>query len=237
MKGDRGRQKKSKTSGQVRVFQSMRSRISGLFHANQPENKLIDYVVDTVEPKLKWVKGYRKRLQEPLQVCLEHCRSIVAQLPGPIYLRRSGYSEDPLIKAAFVGSNRIEDLLDRVDRTTSQNTLSGKERFALLTMTSTEKTIYGRKKQGDMIVGDAAMRAITFTDHTIVGLATTLANSKEAVEKFSLEIIAEATARELSERRTRLVDLRQRQERLRAMNKMFGGANGCANLKLTSKEG
>ena len=74
-----------------------------------------------------------------------------------------------------------------------------------------------------MIVGDAAMRTINFTDHNLVGLATTLTNSRKALEKYSLEIIAEATARQLSEIRTKLVDLRQRQEWLRAMNKMLGG--------------
>jgi hypothetical protein len=222
MKGDRVRQTQSMIPEQMTVFRSMLSRLGGWFHANQPEDELIDYVVNTVEPKLKQVRGYRKRLQKPLQICREHCRAMVAEIPGPIYLKRTGYSDDPVIQAVFAGSDRIEDLLDRADKTASQTALSGTERVALLTMKSTEKTIFGTKKQGDMIVGDAAMRSITFTNHNLVGLATTLANSREALEKYSLEIIVEATARELSEIRTKLVDLRQRQEWLRAMNKMFG---------------
>lgn len=226
MQGERVSQKQSKASEPMGFLRSMLSRLRGQFQADQPENELIDYLVTTIEPKLKQVRGYRKRLQEPLRICREHCRAMVDQIPGPIHLKQSGYHDDPVIKAAFAGSDRIEDLLDRVERTTSQTDFSGPERVALLTMTSTEKTIFGSKKQGNMLIADAAMRSITFNDHNIVGLATTLAHSKEALEKFCLEIIAEAAARELSEIRTKLVDLRQRKEWLRAMNKMFGGENG-----------
>lgn len=226
MQGERVSQKQSIASEPMGFLRSMLSRLGGRFHVNQPENELIDYLVTTVEPKLKQVRGYRKRLQEPLQVCREHCKAMVAQIPGPIYLKRSAYYDDPVIKAAFAGSDRIEDLLDRVEKTTSQTALTGADRVALLTMTSTERTIFGSKRHGNMLIADAAMRSITFTDHNMVGLATTLADSREALEKFCLEIIVEAAARELSEIRTRLVDLRQRKEWLRAMNKMFGGGNG-----------
>ena len=211
-------------------MRTMLNRIGRLFHGNKPENELINYAVDTIEPKLKQVRGYQKKLQGPLQVCREHCRTIVDKIPGPIHLKGPEFCDNPLLKAAFSTSDRFEELLNRADRTTSQTILSGAERVGLLTMTSREKIIFGTKKQGDMIIGDAAMRSIDFTDHNIVGLATTLASSKEALEKYTLDIIVEAAARQLSEIRTKLVDLRQRQEWLRAMDKMFGGRGvgmGC----------
>ncbi len=215
MKSDRGEKK-----------QSIRNRLGRFFHGNQPENELIDHIVQTIEPKLKLVRGYRKRLLQPTRVCREHCRAIVARIPGPFRLKRTGHCDDPVIKAAFAGSDQIINVLDRANRAQSHPAVSGTDGVALLTMTSREKTIFGRKKLGDMIIGDAAMRSINFTDHNIVGLATTLDESIEALEKYSLDIIAEATARKLSEIRTRLVDLRQRKEQLRAMNKMFGGGKG-----------
>lgn len=222
MKGARVRQEQNMASEKMGIFRSIWSRIGGWHHASEPEDELIDYVINTVEPKLKRVKGYRKRLREPLQICRGHCRAMVTEIPGPITVGGPGYCDDPFIRAAFTGSDRIEDLLDRADGTASQAILSGTKRVALLTMTSREKTIFGRKRLGDMIVGDAAMRTVNFTDHNIVGLATTLASSRKALEKYILEVITGAAARELSEIRTKLVDLRQRQEWLRTMNKMFG---------------
>ncbi len=228
MISDRGRQGQSKTSTPRPAIRSVLSHLKGLLSSDSDplEDELIDYVIKTVEPKLKQVRGYRKRLQKPLQICREHCKAIVTEIPGPIHLNKSGYYEDPVIKAAFAGSERIEDVLVRAKGAPSQTSLLGTKRVALLTMTSTEKTLFMRKKQGEMVVGDVAMRAITFTDHNVVGLTTTLGASIEELERFCLEIIVEAVARELSEMRTRLVDLRERQERLRAMNKMFGGTKG-----------
>lgn len=194
--------------------------------SNGPEDELIDDVVNVIEPKLKQVKGYRQRLKEPLEICREHCRTMVADIPGPIPLKRNGHGNDPFIRAAFTKSELLEDLLDQADHSLYQTPLAGTERVALLTMTSRERTIFGRKQFGNMMVADAAMRAVTFTDHTIVGLSTTLESSQKALEKHALDILAEAAARELSEVRTRLVDLGQRQEWLKAMGKMFG--NGSA---------
>ncbi len=211
-------------------FRSVYSRFMRWFGDDKPETELIDYVITTVEPKLKRVKNYKKRLQEPLKRCRGHCRSMVEEIPGPIYIQGSGNSDNPVIKAIFSGSEGITSLLQRIDENTPKLALTGNRRVALVTMTSREKTIFGRKKKGNMIVADAAMRAITFYDHNIVGLAGTLIDSKEELENFCLEIIAEATARELSEIRTKLVDLRQRKERLCAMQKMFGdnsGGMGC----------
>ncbi len=222
MKFDQAQKKDDDPSKKIGVLRSLLSRFGWRSKHDKPENTQIDYLVNTIEPRLKNVRGYRKRLNEPLKICLEHCKEIVNEIPGPIHLQRSKYYDNPLIKAAFVGSNRIEFLLDRANGNTSQPELSGKHRVALLSMRSKEKTLYGSQIKGNMIIGDTAMRAITFTDHNLVGLATTLENSKTELEKYCLEIIAEAAARELSEIRTRLVDLRQRQERLRAMKKLFG---------------
>lgn len=199
-------------------------------NSGQTEDELVEYFVRTIEPKLKEVRGYQKILQDPLQLCREHCRTMIDEIPGPIYIKRKSRNDDPFINAAFAQPERIGELLVQADLSTASSALAGDKRVALLTMVSNEKTIFGRKQQGDMIVGDAAMRTITFTDHNIVGLGSDLEASKNALERLSLEIIAEAVARELSEIRTKLVDLQERRERLRAMNKMFGGSYGKGSV-------
>ena len=215
------------------IFHSMRSRIEGWLNNSDrdPENELIDYVVDIIEPKLKQVRNYRERLREPLTMCRGHCRAMVSEIPGPIKLKRNGHGGDPLIKAAFSKSELLDNLLNQADLLKTSASLSGTDRVALLTMASRERTIFGRKQLANMMVADAAMRAITFTDHNIVGLSTTVADSRKALEKHSLDILAEAAARKLSEARTTLVDLNQRQQSLRAMEKMFGAGTrpsmGC----------
>ncbi len=209
---------------------SISDRLTKWYRDRQTDKQLIEYVVETVEPKIRTVSGYRKRLRIPLQICLQHCKSMVAQIPGPIHLKRSNYYIDSLIKAAFVGSTKIEDLLASPEAQMPQLKPSDAQQFALLTMTSTEKTIFGPKKQGDMIVGDAAMQTITFTDHKIVGLGATLESSRNELEKLSLEVIAEAAARQLAARKSHLAELRHQHESLRAMSRMFGGGSRARSV-------
>ena len=209
---------------------SISDRLTKWYRDRQTEKQLIEYVVETVEPKIRTVSGYRKRLRNPLQNCLQHCKAMVAQIPGPIHLKRSNYFLDPLIKAAFVGSTKIEDLLASSEVQRPQHNFSDSERFALLTMTSTEKTIFGPKKQGEMIVVDAPMQTVTFTDHKIVGLGTTLESSRDELERLSLEVIAEAAARQLAARKSHHAELRQQHERLRAMARMFGGGSRARSV-------
>ena len=210
------------------ILHSILNHIDGWLHPSGPENEFIDAIVDIIEPKLKFARGYRNRLREPLEICRKHCHEMVSGIPGPIKLNRNGQSNDPLIRAAFPKSELLVALLNQANNLVSSTQLSGTDRVALLTMTSREKTIFGRKQVGNMSIGDAAMRAVTFTDHAIVGLSDSLTNSKEALETHALDIIAEAAARHLSEIRTRVVDLNERQERLRAIEKMFGSATGAS---------
>jgi hypothetical protein len=193
-----------------------------LIRTSDPDHELVDYAVNIIEPNLKLAKNYHTRLREPLKICRAHCRALVAEIPGPIKLRRNGNRGDPFIRAAFTKAEQLEELLNRADQVTSSAPLSGTQRVALLTMTSKERTIFGTRRMGDMVVGDAAMRAVTFTDHTIVGLSSNLASSREALEQYTFDILIEAAAKQLSEIRTRLVDLNQRQQWLRTMGKMFG---------------
>lgn len=230
MEGYQKTKNKGISLGRKGVVRSLFTRFSKMFQSSLPEDKLIDYVVNTVEPRLKEVKGYRQRLQVVLRGCRGHCRAMVAEIPGPVMLKTTAYRDEPVIKASFTGPEPIEKLLTRAADSPLEHDSSRPLRVGLLTMRSTEKKIFGRKKQGEMILGDVAMRSINFTEHNLVGLAATLAESRKSLEKLSLEIIAEAAARELSEIRTRLVDLRQRQERLRAMRKMFGGDGTGAGM-------
>ena len=190
------------------------------------DRAFIEAIAEIIEPKIKQVHGYRKRLQIPLAVCQEHSRKIVAGIPGPIYLKHPGDYTDPLINAAFVGPEKLEDLLSKTESSRLQEGgLPGPERVALLTMTRTDRTITGRSKHDDMLVGDERLTSITFSDHKIVGMAETLEASRKQLEEYILEIIADSASHELAAHRTDLEEVRQRREKLRAMWEMFGGAN------------
>lgn len=165
------------------------SRLRQWYSDHRAHRELTEHVVEKIDPQLRWVRGYRKRLRIPLQTCRDHCRKIVESLPGPIELEPPGYDTHPVIKAAFRGTGKIEPLLRQAEAEIDNSEHQGMRRIALLSMVHSSKEMFGRKQNGAMQLGEERMVAITFVDHKIVGLATSLEVSREKLEKVVFELI------------------------------------------------
>jgi hypothetical protein len=186
------------------------------------EKELIEHVVETVEPKIRLASGYRKHLGKPVQICLDYCRKMVEEIPGPIALKKSDYDADPLIHAVFIGAPvTLRDLIRQQEKSSNLPQSEGLERFAILTMVQKETTVFGPKNDGGMIIQDARMKSLTFSDHKIVGLATSLDSSRNKLANVCFEMILGAVSKELAAKRTDIRELHEHLERLRAMSHIF----------------
>ncbi len=192
-------------------------------HERHLENEVLDHLVDTVDPQMKKVRGHRDKLREPLTICKSYGNDLVATIPGPILADRKKWSASPQLKALFAGSENPEQLLAVEPDSESAN-------YLLLTMTRTEKTIFGRQKSGEMVVGDAAMKTVTFTDHEVFPLGSTETEAREALEQLSIENIILIASRKLVAVLEEFSDLHQQKSSLKAMSKMFGGAGRSHNV-------
>ena len=192
-------------------------------HERQLENEVLDHLVETVDPQMKKVRGHRNKLREPLAICKEYGDNLVATIPGPILADHGKWSATPQLKALFAGAENAEQLLTADAGADPVN-------YLLLTMTRSEKTIFGRKKRGEMVVGDAKMTSVTFTDHKVFPLGATETEARAALEQLSIETIILTASRKLVEVLAELSDLHQQQSNLKAMSKMFGGAGRSHNV-------
>ncbi|WP_136809856.1 hypothetical protein [Desulfosediminicola flagellatus] len=202
------------------------SWIKTWYNERQLEKKLVEHVVETVDPKIRLASGYRSQLLEPIEVCLQHSESMVASIPGPIYLNPSDYDADPLIHAAFIGSPvSLKELIEKQDSTLISPESAEHEMFALLTMSKRETTVFGPKLQGDVLIQDAQMQSVTFSDHKLVSLATSLESSREQLTHFCFEMILESISSEIAAKRTDIGELHEHLKRLQAMSNIFSGDN------------
>lgn len=188
----------------------------------QAAREMADWAVDIIDPSIKSIRGYRKRIIPQLLRCQEHCANIVAQIPGPIPLEAANYSSSPLIKAAFQDRKAIATILRLAEAQQISPDEKEKTRVALLTMTHSESEFFGTSRIGQMVVGDARMKAVTFSDHKVVGIATTIEDSLQQLEKVIFDVIIESASHEISDRRADLGELREKREKLKAMLKLFG---------------
>jgi Mg2+ and Co2+ transporter CorA len=184
--------------------------------------KSIDEVVEITDPKIRLANRYRKTLVPSVEKAIQYCNDLVVSLPGPVRLHQKTYYDDPLVKALFRSVEELEALLQQARNAAAPDD-DGQELFALLTMTKTETIIYGHKQQGEMLLSDVPMRAVTFIEHRVVAPASDLQATKTRLEQRSLEILASVAMEKIASLKLNLTELRQRRERLNAMHRILAG--------------
>ena len=156
-----------------------------------------------------------------METAVTYCDHLVKSLPGPVRLHRSSYHDDPLVKALFLSPDEMENILQNARNTEIPGT--GQEIFALLTMSKTEKTVYGHKQQGEMTLRDVAMQAVTFIDHRVVAPTADLQATETQLQQRSLEILASVAMEKIASFRANLAELRERRARLSSMHRILSG--------------
>lgn len=131
----------------------------------------VDHAVAAVDPLLKTVPDYARRLAPGVEQALAYCADIAARIPGPFEISRAAFSSDPLVHALFGSADDIETMLAGSqcvrDHLVSIHTSLGGQCCALLGMRHREKAGYGARLAGGMVRFDEPQKALYFTDHTV----------------------------------------------------------------------
>lgn len=181
----------------------------------------IEEVVEIADPVLRLADCYRRVLRPSVATAVAYCAELVRVLPGPVRLHPPGYFDDPLVKAVFRSADELEIVLRNARNPEPAGT--GGEVFALLLMDRTEKTIFGPSRQGDVVLNDVAMQAVTFTNHRIVAQAPDLEATVSLLQQRILEVLAGVAMEKIASLKSQLAELRERRERLGSMYRILCG--------------
>ena len=197
----------------------------------QELNAAIELVVDVADSDIRRVGKYQRGLRDAVTAAMGYCSTLVDDLPGPILLSRSSYHADPLVKAVFISDDQMMEILRlALNKGASSGEVQGDEWFALLSMLRTERTIYGREQQGDMMVADVARQTVNFTDHRIVALSPELAATKEKLRNRALEVLATLAMEKIMTIRGKIAVLRERKVHLQSMRRILKGRHHTMDL-------
>jgi hypothetical protein len=140
-------------------------------------NDAIDHLIDGIDPNMRLVIGYKKKLAEAVNTALSYIDRLVDQIPGPVEFNKRAFGTDPQVNALFA---TVSD----VQKTFSQNeTLSTffddnmhvnvDASFALMCMEKKENAGFGMQLEGDLIKKDVSQVTVNFFGHNILSPAAT----------------------------------------------------------------
>ena len=202
----------------------LRGAVNALSRKRQREldlRRAIEDVVEIADPLIRLAHRYRRTLGPSVATAMAYCDEMVRVIPGPVRLHPNSYYDDPLVKAVFRSAEEMEIVLRNARNPDPPGT--GEEIFALLLMDRTEKTILGASRQGEVVMNNVPMQAVTFSNHRIVARAADRQATVTLLKQRILEVLAGVAMERIAAFKANLTELRERRQRLGSMYRILCG--------------
>lgn len=161
--------------------------------------------VDAVDPLLKTVSAYERRLAPVAVAALDHCASLAAEVPGPLDIDPQSFGSDPMVRAMFATP---DDLVAMLGRSRAVREMFGgggplgvDTCYGLLGMRQRVKAVSGTVVRGEVVQHDVPQRLLYFTTHTLNILAPGHAALRERLREVAFDSVVGGFAAELAGRR------------------------------------
>ncbi|MDP1734188.1 MAG: hypothetical protein Q8L44_07465 [Sulfuritalea sp.] len=165
----------------------------------------IERAVEIVEPILKTVSGYERKLAPAVSHALGYCEQLAADIPGPIGINARAFSADPLVHSLFAAPGDIAEMLgksrDLRAFLADPAQCEGDDFFALLGMRQREKAVMGIAQQGGVLQSDVPQRLLYFADHTLGELGCWQENTRQRLLEVAFDGLAQGFAQCVAELR------------------------------------
>ena len=151
----------------------------------------VELVLDESVPRVRWVRGYKKKMTPAVEKALAHCAELAGQIPGVLDLTGERKSSLSILKGFLANEQQAPCIIKQSGELKEFLTNEeSDELYILLTMVRQVKTAYGSKLQGNMLVRDVAQKAYLFEDHQLILPSRTVDEAFNAIQLGLLKVLA-----------------------------------------------
>jgi len=150
-----------------RLADRLRGRYARL--DEQDIERAIDIIVEQTDPRLRFVRAYRRKLRKPVVRSLVYADDMVGRIPGPFEVSRKTYGSDPQVNALFGSVDDIDTLFanSKMLRDFFLDNPGCDLVYAPLVMRQRERQIFGMALSGDIVRRDVARTSVNFSEHRL----------------------------------------------------------------------
>lgn len=193
------------TSAPAMSFTNIFSRLAGSLFGGPPIDPgdaidpamlddAVDAIVDAVEPRIRVVPRYRKRLAPAATRTIRFMRSLAPALLAPIELSRAAWSADPYINAFFATVADVPAALGRSDELRvffdAPANSQAEAAYALLAMRREERNVLAPALVDGEVRRDVAQTTAAFTGHVMFAIAAEPLVMRRLIGEAILERLA-----------------------------------------------
>jgi len=148
-------------------------------------------VEKVIDPALRSVGDFERKLAAPLQYALGYCDGLVAALPGPVDLNRQAFSSDPLVHALFATADDIDQMLGRSqavrDYLAEPCSWDHDHFYAMFAARRQQKRQLGVAVEGDTIHADIPQLVVYFSGQNLIEPSGSLESTQERLRARALD--------------------------------------------------
>jgi archaellum component FlaC len=176
----------------------------------------IEQVVEKANPRIRFVRGYQKKLKPAVGNALQYIDELAATIPEPIAIKHKAWFADPYLNAFFATADEMQILFSRsVELREFFERRSVAESYLALAMTKREKGILGMRMEGDIIQREVPQTTVSFGDH-LVGMPTaTEADTRAELKRRALDFLVNRVLENILTLRTQRETLQQHRQILK----------------------
>lgn len=204
-------------------------------HPDPPDpmvEQAVERTVDLVDPRLRAVSGYSRKLAAAVRHARAYCDGLVDGVPGPIDMDIRAFGRDPLVHAFFAAPEDIGHMLgasrEMRDYLADPLRRDADTIYSLLGMRRKEKTVVGLGRQGELITDGVPQRLLFFADHSLRELSPSVDTTRAMLRSSALDSLAQSFAAELAQLREEKQDVRTRWDQERAQARLADGGGAHA---------
>ena len=206
-------------------WQARSRRKKELLAEERRVDRLVQSVVDRVDPRMRGLGGYQRRLAPAIAEAARFAGTLVEALPEPVQIARDRWANEPCLRACFANVDTMQELFDQ-DRVL-QRFLSGaeaqgaKQIFATVGMRVDRRSRHGFALSGDLLQKGVEQVAVSFSDHRIGVIAADETSFRAGLQRRVLEELATRAMQRIMGMQTRRESLTEQQATLRWKLKIY----------------
>jgi len=132
----------------------------------------IDMTVEGTDPRLKVIRGYKKRLRDSVEIAVKYVIEVVEAMQAPMEMSRSAFATDPQVNAFFASANELEheiSINQSVREFIARPVITSDDYLYLgMAMTLAKKNVFVPVVKGEIVQQDVARTAVNFSGHRFV---------------------------------------------------------------------
>lgn len=160
-------------------------------------NEAVDHLVDGIDPKIRFVSGYKKKLWREVDKALIYIDWLVDTIPGPVEFNRNAFATNPLVNAVFATVGDLQRTFSQSDALRAffddAMNVNVETCYALMCMEKKEHAGFGMELVGDVVKRDVPRITVNFSTHSILSPATTEKEVRRSLKRCIFDALISNT--------------------------------------------